>query len=61
LDFVYRVFPILARFKASDKARFGDSGQRGLLFSIELGPTLKVFEFDSGFPMPYSILARFSI
>jgi hypothetical protein len=52
------LFSILALINSRTRLVFVTAGSAVIFFLLSLGPTLKVFEYDSGFPMPYSILAR---
>src|SRR6266478_5603231 len=58
IGFPFIVFSILALIKFRTRLVLVTAASAAVFFLFSLGPTLKVFDFDSGFPMPYSILAR---
>ncbi len=58
VGFPFIVFSILALIKFRTRLVLVTAASAAVFFLLSLGPSLKVFEYDSGFPMPYSILAR---
>ncbi len=58
VGFPFLVFSILALINFRTRLVLLTAASAAVFFLLSLGPSLKVFELDSAFPMPYSILAR---